>query len=75
MSEEKFCPLLKEECIRARCKMWIQVSFKGKDKDGKEVTGVAPEQCAFVWSGIAALKSVQLAPGQPPPSQQQLSHS
>ena len=72
-AEEKLCPFLKENCVRERCKMWIQVSFKGKDKAGKEVSGTAPEQCAFVWSGVAALKAVQLAPGvpekmQPPPT-------
>jgi hypothetical protein len=65
MAEEKFCPLLKENCIRGRCKMWIQVTISGKDKEGKTVTKKPPEECALVWSGIAALKTMQFPAGTP----------
>jgi len=65
MAEEKFCPLLKENCIRERCKMWIQVTISGKDKEGKPVSKKPPEECAFVWSGVVALKAMQF-PAAPP---------
>lgn len=65
MAEEKHCPLLKEPCIRERCKMWIQVTISGKDREGKPVSKKPPEECAFVWSGIAALKAMQVPAGQP----------
>jgi hypothetical protein len=65
MAEEKFCPLLKENCIRERCKMWIRVTISGKDAEGKTVTKKPPEECALVWSGIAALKAMQIPPDRP----------
>ena len=65
MPEEKLCPLLDKPCIRDRCIMWIQVTIQGKDKEGKTVTNKPPEQCAFVWSGIAALKAMQFPKGPP----------
>jgi hypothetical protein len=61
MAEEKYCPLLKENCIRERCKLWIQVTISGKNKDGKDISNTPPEQCAFVWVGVAALKEVQFS--------------
>lgn len=65
MAKEKLCPLLKEPCIRDECKMWIQVTISGKDREGKTVKSSPPEQCAFVWSGLAALKTMQF-PAVPP---------
>ncbi|OGO37682.1 MAG: hypothetical protein A2Z03_06500 [Chloroflexi bacterium RBG_16_56_8] len=67
MTKEKFCPLLKEPCIRDACKMWIQVTISGKNREGKVVKSSPPEQCAFVWSGLAALKAMQFPPVPQPP--------
>lgn len=74
MAEEKLCPLLDKPCIRDRCIMWIQVTIQGKDKEGKTVTNKPPEQCAFVWSGIAALKAMQF-PNRPPVARRPVQNS
>lgn len=65
MAEEKLCPFLDKPCIRDGCKMWIQVTISGKNREGKTITSSPPEQCAFVWSGLAALKAMQV-PAVPP---------
>ncbi len=71
MAEEKLCPMLNKPCIRDDCKMWIKVTISGTDREGKTVTNTPPEQCAFVWTGIAGLKAMQFpgpqAAGRPAP--------
>lgn len=64
MADEKLCPLLEKPCIRDGCKMWIKVTIRGTDRAGQTVTNTPPEQCAFVWIGLAGLKALQF-PGPP----------
>lgn len=74
MAEEKLCPLLDKPCIRDGCKMWIKLTISGTDREGKTVTNTPPEQCAFVWSGIAALKAMQF-PNRPPVARRPVQNS
>jgi len=64
MARESFCPFLKENCIGARCSMWIQSRLQKKDEGSSDVTKDGLELCAFVWSGLAAIKAAQPLPGQ-----------
>jgi len=59
MAEEKLCPLLQKPYIRDGCKLWIQVTLSGRNPAGKPVSATPPEQCAFVWAGLAGLKEMQ----------------
>jgi hypothetical protein len=65
MAEEKICPLIQKGCLKTGCVMWVKVTVSGTDKNGKTVTATPPEQCAFIWSGLAALKEMQF-PGKRP---------
>jgi hypothetical protein len=65
MADEKICPLIQKGCLKTGCMMWVKVTVSGTDKEGKTVTTSPPEQCAFIWSGLAGLKDMQF-PGKRP---------
>lgn len=58
-AQEKLCPMLRDPCVRDRCRMWLKVTITGRDRAGKAVSASPPEQCALVWAGMLGLKEMQ----------------